>query len=233
MNRINLNCDVGEGQNNEAQLLPYINACNIACGGHFGTYKSMNEVVKIAIQYNVKIGAHPSYPDSVNFGRKTIKISESDLINSIQKQIDDLLIVLNEHGAILNHIKPHGALYNDIAKDKNLALTFLKAIEKHENVKLFVPFNSEIEKEAVKSGKLIVYEAFADRNYNSDLTLVSRNEKNAVLTNVKSIKKHIKAMLLKNELITITGEKAFIKADTFCVHSDTENAIDIVKNLQN
>lgn len=233
MKRINLNCDVGEGQNNETQLLPYIDACNIACGGHFGNYASMNDVVNIAIQNNVKIGAHPSYPDLVNFGRKTRKISESDLINSIQEQIDDLLIVLNEHGAILNHIKPHGALYNDIAKDKNLALTFLKAIDKYENVKLFVPYNSEIEKEAVKNEKLIIYEAFADRNYHSDLTLVSRIEKNAVLTNVKSIKRHIKSMLLKNEVITITKEKVFIKADTFCVHSDTENAIDIVKNLQN
>lgn len=233
MKRINLNCDVGEGQNNETQLLPYIDACNIACGGHFGNYASMNDVVNIAIQNNVKIGAHPSYPDPVNFGRKTLKISESDLINSIQEQIDDLLIVLNEHGAILNHIKPHGALYNDIAKDKNLALTFLKAIDKYENVKLFVPYNSEIEKEAVKNEKLIIYEAFADRNYHSDLTLVSRIEKNAVLTNVKSIKRHIKSMLLKNEVITITKEKVFIKADTFCVHSDTENAIDIVKNLQN
>lgn len=233
MKRINLNCDVGEGQNNETQLLPYIDACNIACGGHFGTYNSMNGVVNIAIQNNVKIGAHPSYPDPVNFGRKTLKISEFDLINSIQEQIDDLLIVLNEHGAILNHIKPHGALYNDIAKDKNLAISFLKAIDKYENVKLFVPYNSEIEKEAVKNGKLIIYEAFADRNYHSDLTLVSRIEKNAVLTNVKSIKRHIKSMLLKNEVITITKEKVFIKADTFCVHSDTENAIDIVKNLQN
>ena len=233
MKRININCDVGEGQNNETQLLPYIDACNIACGGHFGNYASMNDVVNIAIQNNVKIGALPPYPDPVNFGRKTLKISESDLINSIQEQIDDLLIVLNEHGAILNHIKPHGALYNDIAKDKNLALTFLKAIDKYENVKLFVPYNSEIEKEAVKNEKLIIYEAFADRNYHSDLTLVSRIEKNAVLTNVKSIKRHIKSMLLKNEVITITKEKVFIKADTFCVHSDTENAIDIVKNLQN
>ena len=89
MKRININCDVGEGQNNETQLLPYIDACNIACGGHFGNYASMNDVVNIAIQNNVKIGAHPSYPDPVNFGRKTLKISESDLINSIQEQIDE------------------------------------------------------------------------------------------------------------------------------------------------
>lgn len=231
MDKLNLNCDVGEGQNNEPQLLPYLDACNIACGGHFGNFRTMNAVVKIAIKNNVKIGAHPSYHDKTNFGRKSIKINEFDLIKSIQKQIDDLLIVLNELGATLHHVKPHGALYNDIVKDKKLASIFLKAIKKYEPVKLFIPFNSEIEKEALKLNKSIIYEAFADRNYNNDLTLVSRNLENAVLTDLETIKKHVKTMLLNNEVETITGERIPIKVDTFCVHSDTKSAINIVKNL--
>jgi UPF0271 protein len=232
MNTINLNCDVGEGLHNEIYLMPYINACNIACGGHFGDYESMTEVVKIANQNNVLVGAHPSYPDKINFGRKTVSIDEKDLFQSIQNQIDALLIVLNEQNVKLNHIKPHGALYNDIAKDNRLAIIFLKAIKKYENVKLFVPYNSEIEKEAIKWGKAIVYEAFADRNYNENLSLVSRNNENAVLTSSEEIKKHINLMINKSEVKTVTGKKAFIKAATFCVHSDTENAIEIVKSLR-
>ena len=233
MNKINLNCDVGECQNNEEQLLPHLYACNIACGGHFGDFNTMNKVVKIALKNNVKIGAHPSYPDKINFGRKTIAISDSELIKSIQHQIDDLLVVLKKHDKHLHHIKPHGALYNDIAKDKKRALIFLKAIEKYKNIKLFVPFNSEIEKEAIKQGVSIIYEGFADINYNNDLTLVSRNLKNAVLTDIDKIRNHINSMLLQKEVVSISGKKIFIKVETFCVHSDTENAISIVEQLQN
>ena len=108
----------------------------------------------------------------------------------------------------------------------------MKAIKKYENVKLYVPYNSEIEKEAIKWGKAIVYEAFADRNYNENLSLVSRNNENAVLTSSEEIKKHINLMINKSEVKTVTGKKVFIKAATFCVHSDTENVIEIVKSLR-
>lgn len=232
MKKIDINCDVGEGVNNEERLLPFIQSCNIACGAHAGDEQLMRNIVKLALNFNVKIGAHPSYPDKENFGRKSIKISSSDLILSIQKQLHTLNTIISEEGGILHHIKPHGALYNDIAKNSALSLVFLEAIFKYKNfTKLVVPFNSIIAKNALKLGFSIIYEGFADRNYNDDLSLVSRNEKNAVLTDIIEIEKHVKRMLFKNEVITISGEKATIKAATFCVHSDTENAVEIVQKL--
>ena len=182
MNSININCDVGEGINNEEKLMPYIQFCNIACGGHIGDNLTMEKVVALAKKFNVKIGAHPSYPDKENFGRKSIQIDEKSLIKSIRKQIDSLLKILKNQGCLLYHIKPHGALYNDISRDRGKATIFLNAIGGYkENIKLFVPFNSEIEALAIEKGFSILYEAFADRNYNADLSLVPRNNSNALL----------------------------------------------------
>lgn len=232
MKKIDINCDVGEGVNNEERLLPFIQSCNIACGGHAGDEQLMRKIVKLALIYKVKIGAHPSYPDKENFGRKSINVSSNDLKLSIQKQLDTLNTIIKGEGGILHHIKPHGALYNDIAKNEELSLVFLEAIFNFKNfTKLVVPFNSIIAKNALKQGFSIIDEGFADRNYNDDLSLVSRNEKNAVLTDIIEIEKHVKGMLFNDEVTTISGKKTTIKAATFCVHSDTENAVEIVQKL--
>lgn len=232
MDQLNVNCDVGEGVNNEKELMPYIESCNIACGGHAGNEKLMAHVVKLALKYQVNIGAHPSYPDVENFGRKTMVIEPSELIKSIQKQVYLLNKIVVEKGGNLFHIKPHGALYNDVAKNKQLAQQFLKAISPYKNsIKLFVPFNSEIEICALEEGFSIKYEAFADRNYNDDLSLVARTEKQAVITDVEVIKNRILEIINTEKVTTITGKKVFVKASTFCVHSDNENAIKIVEKL--
>ena len=232
MSKIDVNCDVGEGLNNEAELMPYIQSCNIACGGHAGNEKTMREVVLLTKKYNVKLGAHPSYPDKENFGRKTMVLEPDELKRILQKQINLLLQIIGEQEVTLNHIKPHGALYNDIAKNDELSLIFLDAIKPYKNeVKLYVPYNSAIEKNALKNGFSIIYEAFADRNYNEDLSLVSRKENNALMTNPKAILQHVSEMVNTQKVTTVTGKKVFIKANTFCVHSDTENAIGIVKTL--
>ena len=232
MKKIDINCDVGEGLNNEPKLMPYIQSCNIACGGHAGDEHIMQQVVALAIKHNVKIGAHPSYPDKENFGRKTVVMEAAKLKQSIQYQINILKKIVDEQGGILHHIKPHGALYNDIAKDNDLSLQFLEAIQPYKKeVKLYVPYNSIIEKMAVSKGFSIVNEAFADRNYNDDLSLVSRQEKDALILNSEEISKHVFEMFNDNRVTTISGKKIFIKATTFCVHSDTKNASEIVKHL--
>ena len=232
MKKIDINCDVGEGINNEEFLLPYIQTCNIACGGHAGDAESMQKIVMLGLEYHVKIGAHPSYPDKDNFGRLTLKIGDEQLIQSVQYQINMLNSIVTNLGGELHHIKPHGALYNDIAKNKKLALIFLTAIEKYkENTKLFVPYNSVIEKQAIKRGFRVIYEAFADRNYRDDLRLVNRKNSNALLTDVVEILNHVLEIQHKGIVTSINGTKVRIKANTFCVHSDTENAIEIVKYL--
>ena len=175
---MHINCDVGEGLNNEHLLMPYISSCNIACGGHAGDSTIMNDVVTLAKTHKVEIGAHPSYPDKANFGRVSITIPDEVLIDSIKEQINTLNYILTLHHLQLTHIKAHGALYNDIAKDSKKALVFLKAIEPYKtSCKLYVPYQSIIETEALKQGFDILYEAFADRNYENDLRLVSQNKR--------------------------------------------------------
>ncbi|MFD1294091.1 5-oxoprolinase subunit PxpA [Lutibacter holmesii] len=229
---IAINCDVGEGVYNEELLMPYIQSCNIACGAHAGSKDIINEVVALAIKNKVKIGAHPSYPDKENFGRKTMLLSEFDLINTIRSQVNLLKQEVELQGGKVHHIKPHGALYNDIAKNKKLANQFLTAISPYKNdIVLYVPYASEIETCALEQGFNIVYEVFADRNYNDDLSLVSRTKKDAVLTSLPAIIKHVLEVINTNKITTISGEKHTIKGATFCVHSDTENAVDIVKGI--
>lgn len=229
---ININCDLGEGIVNEHLLMPYITSCNIACGGHFGDEITIDATIDLALKNNVLIGAHPSFPDRENFGRKWMKISDKMLQESIQNQLDLFTERLTFSKATLHHIKPHGALYNAIAVDENLANTFVNAILKYmENVFLYVPYKSVIEEVAIRNNIKIKYEAFADRNYNNDLTLVSRCLKNAIITDKNAVFKHVFKMIKEGKVKTITGEDISIKADTFCIHGDTKNALKIVAFL--
>ena len=230
---VDINCDVGEGVENEHLLMPYISSCNIACGGHFGDVNSIDKTIQLAIKNKVKIGAHPSFPDKENFGRILMQISNEDLKKSIQNQLDLFLERLFLVDAKLHHIKPHGALYNAIAVDEKLAILFIDVIKSYLNdAYLYVPYNSVVEKVALKNNIKIKYEAFADRNYNNDLTLVSRKQKNALLIDKSEVLNHVLQMLKHQNVKTISGLEIAIKADTFCVHGDTENAIEIVKFIK-
>lgn len=229
---IHINCDVGEGVDNEEILMPYINACNIACGGHAGNAETMHEVVKLAKKYQVEIGAHPSYPDRENFGRISINMTEAEFIKTIQTQITNLEKIVALHDAKIVHIKPHGALYNDVAKSEEKAQLFLKAISQYKDkYKLYIPYNSIIEKLALQQNFKVYYEAFADRNYNDDLTLVSRKKSNAILTEIGEIIQHVSNLKNEEKVQTISSQKITLKSNTFCVHSDTLNAIEIVQQL--
>ncbi len=229
---IDINCDVGEGLDNEAQIFPFISSCSIACGGHAGDHKTMFEVVRLAIKNKVKIGAHPSYPDRENFGRKSIKLSEPKLIRSIAEQVENLTTILTSSQEKLFHIKPHGALYNDIAKDRNLATTFLKAVNDYrKDVWLYVPPASAIAEEALKNQFSFKYEAFADRNYNGDLSLVSREHGDAVITDPESVLEHMLSMAMHQRVKSIEGSKIDIKADTYCIHGDNPQVLQILMYL--
>ena len=230
--KIDINCDVGEGLQNEHVLMPYISSCNIACGGHFGGEDSIDKTIQLAQLNDVKIGAHPSFPDKENFGRKLMKISDNELKKSIQNQMELFLERLTKVNAELHHIKPHGALYNAIAVDEKLANLFIESIQEYlKDISLYVPYNSVIERVALKEKIKIKYEVFADRNYTDDLKLVSRTNSSALITDKKMVFEHILLMVEHQKVKTISGLLKSIKADTFCVHGDTENAIEIVKYI--
>lgn len=231
MIRVDINCDLGEGNASEIGMLPYLSSCNIACGGHTGHIESMKETLKRVRQYDIKVGAHPSYPDPNNFGRKVMDISRDALRNTIISQIYSLRDIASELNISLNHVKLHGALYNKAACDletANIVIDCIMEIDK--SLKLYVPYNSLIARQAVHQLEIVV-EGFADRLYNDDYSLVSRTLKGAVITDSKIAIAQVLSMLQDNTVITLTGKKLPFKIQTLCVHSDTDNARFILKEL--
>lgn len=230
---IDINADVGEGINNESKLMPYISSCNIACGGHAGDVDIMRRVVKLAKTHRVKIGAHPSFPDKDNFGRQPMDISYAALYTSLKHQIDDLMKVLTEEQVGLHHVKPHGALYNMSAIDRNIATVIVEVMKSYaRSISLYVPYGSVIEKIAAENNIPVFYEAFVDRNYNDDGTLVSRQNSHALITDSEVMFEHVYRIITSQKVKTVNGLEIDLKADTFCVHGDNPKAVDLIKKLK-
>lgn len=231
MIRIDINCDVGEGIGNEEQLMPLISSCNIACGGHAGNQEIMEMVTQLAISNSVKIGAHPGYEDRANFGRVPLPLSRKQLHKSITSQIQKLNDIVVSQGANLHHVKPHGALYNKAAVDRETAKIIVEAVATMDaGLFLYAPYDSVLVEEA-KGIVPVKVEGFADRNYNNDYTLVSRSEDNALIENPEEVLKHIKSMICEHELVSIQGLKLPIALNTLCVHGDTSTALEILRYI--
>jgi len=232
MKTIDINCDLGEGIENEELLMPYVSSCNIACGGHYGNKNTIRNTIELALNNSVKIGAHPSFPDKENFGRKRMEISSKELKKSITSQLDLITSQLAFFQTKLHHIKAHGALYNLIAKDIKVAAIYLDSIKEYaDHVYLYVPYNSVIGELAKERNFNVKYEVFADRNYNNDLSLVTRTNSNALITEPKNVINHVLNMIQNNTVRTLKNENISIIADTFCIHGDTKNAFLILKEL--
>lgn len=226
-----INCDLGEGMVNDKLLMPYINTCSIACGGHAGDEVSMRKTARMAIAYKVNIGAHPSFPDRVNFGRKVLRISNSELKVSIIGQVEELKKICDSMNTPLNHIKAHGALYNLANKDENIAMCLLDACKDYKEVPLFASYESLFARMALGEGHQVIYEAFADRTYNNDGSLVDRKKDMACITNPEEVKSQVWQIAQHGTVKSVAGNNIKILADTFCVHGDNPNAVAIVKAL--
>lgn len=231
MTKIHLNCDLGEGGKHDEELMPYISACNIACGGHAGTIESMQKTVELAIEHGVEIGAHPSYPDKRGFGRISIKMEPAELRRSLVEQILSIKRIAEAKGAALIHIKPHGALYHDAMNDKKTADIILEAIDAFtDKLVIYAPEHSKL---AEMAGKTIPVklEAFADRTYEPDGSLVARSLPGAVIKQKQQVYEHLISMIQKKKIRCLNGIEIPCHAHTFCLHSDTENAVGILKFL--
>jgi UPF0271 protein len=229
---IDLNADIGEGMPYDHELLKYISSCNIACGGHTGDDKSMLKTINLAKKNEVKIGAHPSYPDKVNFGRKSIDISIDELIKSIDSQLQNFNNFCEQANAEWHHIKFHGALYNDLKIDNIKADALINLITtKYSNLILYVPPNSIINTIAKENSIPVKIEGFADRRYNDDLSLVSRNNPNAVILDKDLIIKQVNQMLLHQKVQTENGKDRTICIQTLCLHGDTPKALELVESI--
>jgi UPF0271 protein len=212
MKRIDLNADLGESQPNESALMREITSASIACGGHTGDRETMREAVEQCQRHGVAIGAHPSYPDRENFGRRSLKIAPGDLTRSVGEQIASLARL-----APLTHVKPHGALYNDAAKNAAIAEAIAQAVPRH--VILYGLRGSVMLDVFRAAGIRIAREVFADRAYEPDGSLRARSQPGALITDPAAA---------ADNALKLAAEGA----DTLCVHSDTPNAIAIAQAVR-
>lgn len=227
---IDINCDLGEGLNNESELMPFISSCSIACGGHAGSKRTIRQVIDLAVANGVKVGAHPAFPDRANFGRIRLDIPFKELKKSIEEQLGLILQICEEKNVALNHVKPHGALYNLAAADRSYAELLVSIVKmRTPETKLYVPYHSVIHEEALKKGLDCMVEAFADRNYNADYSLVSRNKGYALISHPEDLLKHLLRMFEEGHIRCHDETILPIEADTFCVHGDNPRAVEILQ----
>ena len=235
---ININCDLGEkskfhSTKNDPDLLKIVNSANIACGYHAGDKETMNRVIEISKTNQVSIGAHPSFNDPENFGRKKINLNSSEVTKLIINQYEVLQKIAQNHNENVTHIKPHGALNNMACEDLELATTIAKAINSiNKDIIFLVPTGSKMELAGKKLNMKIACEIFADRNYEDDGNLVSRSKDNALITNPDIAKKHVLKMVKNQALNCFSGKKIPCKIDSVCIHGDNESSLATAKSIK-
>ena len=235
---ININCDLGEkskfhSTKNDPDLLKIVNSANIACGYHAGDKETMNKVIEISKTNQVSVGAHPSFNDPENFGRKKVNLNSSEVTKLIIDQYEILQKIAQNHNENVTHIKPHGALNNMACEDLELATTIAKTINSiNKDIIFLVPTGSKMELAGKKLNMKIACEIFADRNYEDDGNLVSRSKDNALITNPDIAKKHVLKMVRNQSLNCFSGKEIPCKIDSVCIHGDNENALATAKSIK-
>ena len=235
---ININCDLGEKSKhhpdkNDPELLSIVNTASIACGYHAGDENTMREVIGMSIQNGVSFGAHPSFNDPENFGRKRMNLSSSEIKNLIKDQFNLLQKIADEKNEKVTHIKPHGALNNMACEDIELSNTISKTISEIDKDLIYlVPTGSKMEISANNYGLRVASEIFADRNYLDDGNLVSRKEINAVITDPYKATDHVLFMVKNQALRCLSGKQIPCKIDSICIHGDTSSSLEIAKIIK-
>jgi UPF0271 protein len=219
------NCDMGEGVGNDEAIMPFINSANIACGFHAGDEDTMKRTVELCLKHHVAIGAHPSYPDKENFGRTDIYLPFNELYDIVTNQIFLLDKIVKEAGAVLHHVKPHGALYNMAARGKQRAAIIALAIKDfNDELILYGLSGSYSISEAQAIGVKTYSEVFADRTYQDNGALTSRSKQNALIHTTDQVLKQVFQMINNGTVTTISGKDIPVLAETICIHGDGENA---------
>jgi len=237
MRRIDLNCDMGESYGKyvsvyDAEIMPFISSCNIACGFHSGDPLTIQKTIKLALEHNVNIGAHPSFPDLQGFGRRQMKLGSEELQAAVRFQVSAVKGMTEALGGQLSHVKPHGALYNLAAKDEQTAQAIVEAVKSISGeVVIYAQPELMLEKAVLENGMKVRREVFADRRYEPDLTLRSRSFEDAVIHEKDEVLNQIKQMILENRVQTVSGAFKEINADTICLHSDTKGSAELAKDI--
>lgn len=236
--KIDLNSDLGESFGRyklglDEEVMKYITSANIACGWHAGDPLIMRKTVKLAKDMNVEVGAHPGYPDLMGFGRRYMDLTKEEARNYILYQIGALYAFVKVEGLTLQHVKPHGALYNALVRDEELTIGVLEGIADFDKNIIFVGLSMSKPLEiAEEMGLKVAHEVFADRAYNPDGTLVSRRKPGAVIHNKEEIAERVISMVKDGGVKSINGEWVELRADTICVHGDNPKAVEITAYLR-
>lgn len=224
-----LNADLGEmageeGRAIDAAMLAVVTRCNIACGGHAGDSVTMRETVRHALKHGVQIGAHPSYPDTEHFGRRSMQMSVSDLAASLASQVRCLAAIAADEGARVVHLKPHGALYNDAARSLELSQIIVRTASEAGLSEILGPPNSALEIAALASRLAFVAEGFADRTYEPDGSLTPRQVAGAVIEDEGSVLSQALSIARDGAVALRAGGHLALPVKTICLHSDTRGA---------
>jgi len=231
MYRVDLNCDLGESFGAyklgvDEEILPFLTSANIACGFHAGDPSVMHKTVKLALANGVAIGAHPGLPDLIGFGRRNMEISPQEAYDMVVYQISALAGFVKAEGGIMQHVKPHGALYNMAAKRKELSEAIAQAVYKvNPELILFGLSGSELVLAGEKIGLPTAHEVFADRTYQIDGSLTPRSQPDALITDQQQAVSQVVRMVKEGKVLSLQGKDILIKADTVCIHGDGSHAL--------
>ncbi len=224
--RIDLNADLGEGCGDDLALLKLVTSANITCGAHAGDRRSICAAINGALEHNVAIGAHPSWPDRANFGRTAMTMSAAQLRATIHQQLDSLAELVTAAGGRLSHVKPHGALYNQAASDIALAQQLARCVHDFDRSVILVGLaGGQLLRAAAAIGQPHRAEAFADRAYAPDGTLVPRTDPRALLGDSAQAVQQCLDMICRGQVVAVDGTRLELQADTLCVHGDTPGAV--------
>ena len=221
-----LNCDMGEGMGNDKAIMAYITSANIACGFHAGSGETIRQTIELAQRNHVKIGAHPSFRDKENFGRKEMQLSLDKVYAIVIEQLIRIDLIARDKGALLYHVKPHGALYNMAARDPRMAKVVAQAVKDfNENLVLYGLSGSCLISEASAIGLQTANEVFADRTYQDDGSLTPRSQPNALITDDAQCLRQVMQIVRSKTVTTVNGNVIPLVADTVCIHSDGKKAV--------
>ncbi len=235
--KVDLNCDMGESYGvyklgRDEEILDYVTSANIACGFHAGDPSTMRKTVRLALEKDVAIGAHPGFQDLPGFGRRNMQLSAQEIYDIVVYQIGALSAFVNAEGAVLQHVKAHGALYNMAAKDAVYAEAIAEAVyDVNPALILFGLAGSELITSGKEIGLRTASEVFSDRTYQKDGSLTSRSEPNALITDPEDAISRSVRMVREGKVLTAVGTDAELKADTICIHGDGTNALAFAKQI--
>jgi 5-oxoprolinase (ATP-hydrolysing) subunit A len=227
---VDINCDMGEGMDSDAQLMPFITSANIACGYHAGNIATIRDTIALCRDYNVLVGVHPSFDDKANFGRKEFDLSDTALYRLIKEQLQLFAGIVKETGISINHVKPHGALYNMAARNFAMSSVIAKAIfDFDRKLVLYGLAGSYLLEAGVQAGLRTMSEVFADRTYQADGTLTPRTDPGALIQSPEAASQQVLQMVNEQKITATDGTEIRIIAETVCIHGDNENAVGIAK----